>query len=81
MKSSQPNTNNKPSPESASEIGSQPCFSTDPKVVCLRVLTDDGRSYLLPYALFLRAETSPNPAVESSPDAPPQKNDHPFYGG
>jgi hypothetical protein len=73
MKTSQLNTDNKPSLESASEIGGQPCFATDPKIACLNVRSDDGRSYLLPYALFLRAETSPNPAVENSPDAPPQK--------
>jgi hypothetical protein len=72
--------NTKPSSESASELGSQPCFATDPRIACLNVRSDDGRSYLLPYAQFLRAETSPNPALETSPDAPPQKMTIHFTG-
>jgi hypothetical protein len=72
------NTNQ--SNESASDLRNQPCFSTDPKVACLRVLTGDERSYLLPYAQFLRAGTSPNPALGTSPEAPPQKMTISFTG-
>ncbi len=36
-------------------------------------MTDDGISYLLPYAQFLYAERIANPAVEKEPDAPPEK--------
>jgi hypothetical protein len=65
---------------SASDLRSQPCFATDPRTACLRVLTDDERSYLLPYAQFLRAETTPNPALATSADAPPQKMTIHFAG-
>jgi len=42
-------------------------------VAALNVAADDGRSYLLPYAQFLHAERAANPALESEPDAPPEK--------
>jgi hypothetical protein len=67
------NTKTDQSSESVSDPRSNPCFGTDPKVACLKVLPDDGGSHLLPYAQFLRAVTTPNPALEASPDAPPQK--------
>jgi hypothetical protein len=39
----------------------------------LEVFADNGISYLLPYAQFLRAERSANPALDQEPDAPPEK--------
>jgi hypothetical protein len=67
------NTNNDPSIESASKPGNNPCYQMDSTVASLNALTDDGNSYLLPYAHFLHSETTPNPALETSPDAQPQK--------
>jgi hypothetical protein len=37
------------------------------------VFADDERSYQLPYAQFLYAETTPNAALEKDADAPPEK--------
>jgi hypothetical protein len=37
------------------------------------VRTDDGISYLLPYAQFLYAERTANPALENESEAPPEK--------
>jgi len=73
MKSSQLKPSNESAPESASDLGSRPCFATDPRIACLNVRSDDGTSYLLPYAQFLRSETTPNPVLATSRDAPPQK--------
>ena len=39
----------------------------------LNVLADDERSYQLPYAQFLYAKTTPNPALERDGAAPPEK--------
>ena len=39
----------------------------------LAVIADDGISYLLPYAQFLYAERTANPALEKEPEAPPEK--------
>ena len=39
----------------------------------LAVLADDGISYLLPYAQFLYAERTANPALEKEPEASPEK--------
>jgi len=39
----------------------------------LKVIADDGISYLLPYAQFLYAEKVSNPALEKEPDAPTEK--------
>lgn len=39
----------------------------------LSVLADDERSYQLPYAQFLYAELTPNPASERDADASPEK--------
>jgi hypothetical protein len=45
----------------------------DSTVAALEAITDDGISYLLPYAQFLYAERTSNPAVEKEPDAPPER--------
>jgi hypothetical protein len=39
----------------------------------VNVVADDGKSYQLPYAQFLYAEMISNPALETKPDAPPEK--------
>jgi hypothetical protein len=67
------NTNEHPPTESAFRPGHNPCFSSDTQTAALNVLADDERSYLLPYAQFLYAERTVNPALEHEPDAPPQK--------
>lgn len=70
MKSSPLNRNDNPSVSSPRD---NPCFSTDPTIAALDVFADNGISYLLPYAQFLYAERTPNPALEKEPDAPPEK--------
>ena len=70
MKSSPLNPSDNPSVSSPRD---NPCFSTDPTIASLDVVADDGISYLLPYAQFLYAERTPNPALEKEPDAPPEK--------
>jgi len=70
MKSSPLNPSDNPSVSSPRE---NPCFSTDPTIAALDVFADNGTSYLLPYAQFLYAERTPNPALEKEPDAPPEK--------
>jgi hypothetical protein len=37
------------------------------------VFADDEHSYQLPYAQFLYAELTPNPALEREPISPPEK--------
>ena len=49
-----------------------PAFGSDSTTAALEVMTDDGISYLLPYAQFLYAERKANPAVEQEPAAPPE---------
>jgi hypothetical protein len=70
MKSSELNRNDNPSAFSPRD---NPCFTTDPTIAALEVIADDGISYLLPYAQFLYAERTPNPALEKEPEAPPEK--------
>jgi hypothetical protein len=67
------NTSKNPPTESPSNLRDNPCFGIDPTVATLNVLADDERSYQLPYAQFLYAERTPNPALEREPDAPPEK--------
>jgi hypothetical protein len=50
-----------------------PCLGSDPNIVALEVIADDGISYLLPYAQFLHAERVSNPTLEKEPDASPEK--------
>ncbi|MCI0747542.1 MAG: hypothetical protein L0Y58_19225 [Verrucomicrobia subdivision 3 bacterium] len=67
------NINTDPAAASASSSRDNPCYGNDPTVATLNVLADDERSYQLPYAQFLYAETTPNPALEKDSDAPPEK--------
>ena len=73
MKSSQLNTSDNPPAISASNPRDNPCLGSDSTIVALDAFADDGISYLLPYAQFLYAERISNPALEESPDAPPEK--------
>ncbi|HEV2327893.1 MAG TPA: hypothetical protein VGY56_03785 [Verrucomicrobiae bacterium] len=70
MKSNQLNNNDNPSVSSPRD---NPCLDTDSTVAALKVIADDGHSYLLPYAQFLYAERDSNSALEKEPDAPPEK--------
>ena len=65
--------NTNPVAASASSSRDNPCFELDASIAAVQVLADDGRSYLLPYAQFLYAERTANPAVEREPEAPPEK--------
>ena len=67
--------NTSPNPPAAfgSSSRDNPCYDIDSTVAALNVAADDGRSYLLPYAQFLHAERTANPALETEPDAPPEK--------
>lgn len=67
------NTHPNPVAASASSSRDNPCFSNDPNVATLNVFTDDEHSYQLPYAQFLYAELTPNPALERDVDAPSEK--------
>ncbi|HEY5042959.1 MAG TPA: hypothetical protein VIK53_13255 [Verrucomicrobiae bacterium] len=72
MKSSQLNTSENPT-TSAPSPRDNPCLGSDPNIAAFEIIADDGISYLLPYAQFLYAEKSSNPALEKEPDAPPEK--------
>ena len=65
--------NTNPVAVSASSARDNPCFGNDPSVATLNVFTDDEHSFQLPYAQFLYAELTPNPALEKNADAPPEK--------
>ena len=67
------NTSPNPPAASASSSRDNPCYEIDSGVAALNVAADDGRSYLLPYAQFLYAERTANPALERELDAPPEK--------
>jgi hypothetical protein len=73
MKSNQLNSNEQPPAISASKPRNKPCFGQNPNAAAVAVLTDDGISYLLPFAQFLYAERKANPALEREPEAPPEK--------
>ena len=73
MKSSQLNSSEQPLTISASKPRDNPCLSHDPNAAAVAVLTDDGISYLLPYAQFLYAKRTVNPALDKEPEAPPEK--------
>ena len=73
MKSSQLNTNDNPPAKSASSPRNNPCLGHDANAAAVAVLTDDGISYLLPFAQFLYAERTANPALDKEPEAPPEK--------
>jgi hypothetical protein len=67
------NINTDPAAASASSSRDNPCYGSDPTMATLNVFTDDERSYQLPYAQFLYAETTASPALEKDVDAPPEK--------
>jgi hypothetical protein len=74
MKSSQPNnTSDNPPAISASSPRDNPCLGQGANAAAITVLTDDGISYLLPFAQFLYAKRTANPALEKEPEAPPEK--------
>jgi len=73
MKSNQSNRSDNPPAISASSPRDNPCLGHDAKAAAVAVLTDDGISYLLPYAHLLYAERKANPALENEPEAPPEK--------
>ena len=80
MKSSELNTNDNPPAISASKPRENPCLGHDPNAAAVAVLTDDGISYLLPFAQFLHAKRMANPALENEPEAPPEKMSIHFVG-
>jgi hypothetical protein len=73
MKSNQLNSNEQPPAISASKPRTKPCIGQNPNAAAVTVLTDDGISYLLPFAQFLYAERTANPALVREPEAPPEK--------
>ena len=73
MKSNQLNTSEQPPTASASSPRDNPCLGNDPTIAALEIIADDGISYLLPYAQFLYAERTANPALENEPEASPEK--------
>ena len=73
MKSNQINSSEQPPAMSVSSPRDNPCLGHDANAAAVAVLTDDGISYLLPYAQFLYAERTANPALEKAPEAPPEK--------
>ena len=73
MKSNQINSSDNPPAISASNSRHNPCLGQDANAAALAVIADDGISYLLPYAQFLYAERTANPALEKEPEASPEK--------
>ena len=73
MKSNPINSSEQPPAISASSPREHPCLGHDANAAAVAVLTDDGISYLLPYAQFLYAERTANPALEKAPEASPEK--------
>ena len=73
MKSSQLNSSEQPPAISVSNSRDNPCLGHDSNAAAVAFLTDDGISYLLPYAQFLYAERMANPALEKGPEASPEK--------
>ena len=73
MKSNQLNSSEQPPAMSVSNSRNNPCLGHDSNAAAVAFLTDDGISYLLPYAQFLFAERISNPALEKELDAPPEK--------
>ena len=73
MKSNQLNSSEQPPAISASSPREHPCLGHDANAAAVAVLTDDGISYLLPYAQFLYAKRTANPALNKEPEAPPEQ--------
>jgi hypothetical protein len=80
MKSNQINNSEPPPATSVSESRDHPCLGHDANTAAVAVLTDDGISYLLPYAQLLYAKRTANPALEKAPAAPPEKMSIHFVG-
>jgi hypothetical protein len=80
MKSNQLNSSEQPPAMSVSNSRNNPCLGHDSNAAAVAFLTDDGISYLLPYAQFLYAERMANPALENDPEAPPDKMSIHFVG-
>ena len=80
MKSSQTNTSDNPPAISASNPRDNPCLGSDPNIAALEIIADDGISYLLPFAQFLYAKRTANPALDKAPEAPPEKMSIHFVG-
>jgi hypothetical protein len=73
MKSNQLNSSEQPPAMSVSNSRNNPCLGHDSNAAAVAFLTDDGISYLLPYAQLLYAERMANPALEKGPEASPEK--------
>ena len=73
MKPNQSNNNDQPATISVPSPQDNPCLGSDPNIAALEIIADDGISYLLPYAQFLYAERTANPALEKEPEASPEK--------
>ena len=73
MKPNQSNNNDQPATISVPSPQDNPCLGSDPNIAALEINSDDGISYLFPYAQFLSAERVHNPDLEKVPDAPPEK--------
>ena len=67
------NMSNPAAAASEFKLKPNPCYERDATVATLNVLTADEHSYLLPYAQFLYADATPNPALEQDADAPPER--------
>jgi len=80
MKSNQLNSSEQPPAMSVSNSRNNPCLGHDSNAAAVAFLTDDGISYLLPYAQFLYAERMANPALENDPEAPSDKMSIHFVG-
>jgi hypothetical protein len=80
MKLSQLNSSEQPPAMSVSNSRNNPCLGHDSNAAAVAFLTDDGISYLLPYAQFLYAERMANPALENDPEAPSDKMSIHFVG-
>ena len=80
MKSNPINSSEQPPAISASSPREHPCLGHDANAAAVAVLTDDGISYLLPFAQFLYAKRTANPALDKAPEAPPEKMSIHFVG-
>ena len=73
MKPNQSNNNDQPATVSVPSPQDNPCLGHDANAAAVAVLTDDGICYLLPYAQFLYAKRTANPALDKEPEAPPEQ--------
>jgi hypothetical protein len=73
MKPNQSNNNDQPATISVPSPQDNPCLGSDPNIAALVIIADDGISYLLPYAQFLYAKRTANPALDKEPEAPPEQ--------